>query len=135
MSLKGGCLCGQVTYASTGEPLATLVCHCRNCQKQAGTAFSVIAVVPAGTLTVSGELKSYLDTADSGNVLERQFCPQCGSPVFSVPRGNPGITAIKAGTLDDPGRLKPAAQIWCASAQPWLPDLANLPRFERNLPA
>ena len=44
--IVGGCLCGKVRYASTADPVMTAVCHCKDCQKQAGTAFSVIVAVP-----------------------------------------------------------------------------------------
>ena len=40
--MTGGCLCGQVRYSANTEPAFVGVCHCRNCQKQTGTAFSVL---------------------------------------------------------------------------------------------
>lgn len=43
---NGRCLCGQVTVELTGEPFAVSLCHCVNCQKTSGSAFSVIALVP-----------------------------------------------------------------------------------------
>ena len=41
---SGGCLCGAVRYEASWPPIATAVCHCKNCQKQAGSALSVIAI-------------------------------------------------------------------------------------------
>ncbi len=35
--LKGGCLCGAVRYSVSAEPAMQAVCHCRNCQRQAGS--------------------------------------------------------------------------------------------------
>jgi hypothetical protein len=32
----------------------------------------------------------------------------------------PGVMMIAAGTLDDPSWVKPAMQIYCDSAQPWV---------------
>jgi hypothetical protein len=32
----------------------------------------------------------------------------------------PGIVMIQAGTLDDTSWLKPTAEVYCASAQPWV---------------
>ena len=57
MKIEGGCLCGQVRYTCDADPLFQAVCHCKNCQKQAGTAFSVIVafgvtVDPDAGLTV-----------------------------------------------------------------------------------
>jgi hypothetical protein len=50
---SGGCLCGKVRYASTADAVMTAVCHCTHCQKQAGTAYSVIVGVPRSALTVT----------------------------------------------------------------------------------
>jgi hypothetical protein len=43
MKKTGGCLCGQIRYETKAEPMMTGVCHCKNCQKQGGSAFSTLA--------------------------------------------------------------------------------------------
>ena len=53
--LDGSCLCGKVTYSCATEPVATAVCHCTDCQKQTGTAFSVIVAVPRDALRRGGQ--------------------------------------------------------------------------------
>jgi len=42
MSLTGQCLCGIITYELKNPPEMTRVCHCKNCQRQAGSAFSLL---------------------------------------------------------------------------------------------
>jgi hypothetical protein len=66
MKIEGGCLCGKVRYSADTEPAFVGVCHCKNCQKQAGTAFSVIMGIPAAALSVEGELKTYEVAAIAG---------------------------------------------------------------------
>ena len=44
---SGGCLCGAVRYESAGEPLFSLLCHCRDCQHQSGSAYVAAMRVPA----------------------------------------------------------------------------------------
>ncbi len=134
MTMTGGCLCGQVRYVAEAEPLLTAVCHCRNCQRQAGSAFSVVVAVPTAAVSVTGTLKTYDDIADSGGRLFRRFCPDCGSPIFSVMAAQPGLTIIKAGSLDDASGLQPQLQVWCKSAQPWAAAIAGLPAFQENPP-
>ena len=46
----------------------------------------------------------------------------------------PGVVFLKAGTLDDVSALKPAVEMWCDTAQPWLALEPALPRFEQNPP-
>ena len=130
--LQGRCLCGQFSYESSAAPLATMICHCKNCQRQGGAAFSVNVVVPADAVTTKGDLKSFLDKADSGNTVERQFCADCGSPIFSRLSANPGIAIIKAGTLDDTSGLQPSGEVWCDSAQAWVKPLVEGARFPKN---
>jgi hypothetical protein len=43
----------------------------------------------------------------------------------------PGIVMIGAGTLDDSSWLKPAMQIYCDSAQPWVQLGGGLQSFAR----
>jgi hypothetical protein len=130
----GGCLCGSVRYEFEAEPLFTAICHCRNCQKQAGSAFSVIVAIPAGTLKISGDgLASYRDKGDdSGQPVLRWFCRGCGSPIKSDLHSVPGMEFIKAGTLDDVSWLAPAMAVWCDSAQPWVRLDTALQTFPRN---
>jgi hypothetical protein len=120
MNRKGGCLCGQIRYVTEAEPVMTLLCHCRNCQKQSGGAFSVNLCIPMAGLTVHGTLKTYEDVGDSGNAVLRRFCPDCGSPIMTEIAAMSGIALVKAGTLDDPVGITPTAEFFCDSAQGWL---------------
>jgi len=129
MTITGGCLCGAVRYACESDPLLCVTCHCKNCQRQAGSALSVIIGVPEGAVTFEGTLKTYNDTGDSGATVRRQFCPECGSPVFTRVDSPPGMMFIKAGTLDDTSILKPAFHCYAKSKQDWV-DLGDTPSFE-----
>jgi len=97
-------------------------CSCLNCQKQAGSALSVIAMLPKDNVEISGELSTYEDTADSSQKVYRKFCGSCGSPVITeTPAASKdGLLFIKAGTLDDVSDLQPTTHFWTCSAQPWV---------------
>jgi len=119
----GGCLCGQVRYTVPRQPLATVICHCRHCQKQAGSALSVVAVFSRDQLHLTGSLSVYEDRGTSGQKVFRQFCGRCGSPlVTDTERAQEaGLIFIKAGSFDEVDDLQPTTHYWVASAQPWLP--------------
>ncbi len=120
--LDGHCLCGAITYTCTAEePVLTDICHCADCQRQSGTAFSVVVGVPRAALQISGDLLEVFDTMgeDRGAVAHRHFCGNCGSPILSVIDEMPDIAFIKAGTLADASWLKPQMELWTHSAQPW----------------
>src|SRR5664279_416174 len=115
--IEGGCLCGQVRYSAHAEPVFVGVCHCKNCQKQSGTAFSVVIAIPKSAMSIQGQLKTYHDKGDSGQPVLRRFCAECGSPIVTEVSVMPDLTLIKAGTLDDTSWLDPKMHIFCDSAQ------------------
>jgi hypothetical protein len=131
MRISGGCLCGQVRYRAEAEPIFVRVCHCRNCQKQCGSAFNIVVAIPKPALSVAGMLKTFDDRGDSGKVVRRRFCPECGSSLIAEPEAIPDITIIHAGTLDDTSWLRPTGEIFCDSAQAWVRLGGNMARFPR----
>lgn len=132
MSMGGGCLCGQVRYDVRAEPLMTAACHCRHCQRQSGSAFSVVCVVPSDAFTLHGQTRIFADVGDSGQSVERHFCPDCGSPILSLAAALPGMTIIKAGTLDSFPRHVPTAEAYCDHRLPWLPPFPGTQTFLRS---
>lgn len=121
MPQTGRCLCGEIRFTIDAEPLAVVLCHCDDCQRESGGAFSVNVVVPRSALNVDGTPKKYRKArADNGNDRDRHFCASCGSPLFTMPSEQPDVAVIKAGTLDDSAALQPTMEIWHANAQPWL---------------
>ena len=130
-NLEGGCLCGAVRYSVAAEPVMQAVCHCKNCQRQAGSGWSMIMGVPAAALSVIGEVKTFEDHGESGGAVLRQFCPNCGSPLFSRVSAAPDLVFIKAGTLDDTSAFTPQMQFWTDSKQHWV-EIAGVPGVARN---
>ena len=134
--LTGGCLCGAVRYECSHEAEKIAVCHCLDCRKAGGAGAAHILRVPAESVTFrQGEPKSYAKRADSGNLITRFFCPECGSQLFSQREDLPQYTAIRVGSLDDPALLEIGLHIWTRSALPWMPMDEPVPRHETNRPA
>jgi len=131
----GGCACGAVRYECTAEPLGSINCHCRDCQRASGTAYASVLRVPAASFRViKGEARFYSVKAHSGNTVSRGFCAECGSPLFSRLSGMPEVVGVRAGSLDDPSWHRPAMDIFTASAQPWdymNPDLPKSPGYRK----
>lgn len=119
-SMAGGCLCGQVRYTISSDPIVSTVCHCRDCQRFTGSAFVELIRVPREAANVTGELKSVDLKGGSGNIVRRHFCPSCSSPIFVEVLRRPGMANFMVGTLDNPGLFAPQREIFCDDAQPWL---------------
>ena len=110
--IEGECLCGKIKYYSKSDPLFTTVCHCSHCQKQSGTAFSIIIGVDRKSLHISGDLKCYEDIGNSRKPVYRKFCGNCGSPIISDVSAAPDLLFIKAGTIKNIKSLRPMKEIW-----------------------
>jgi hypothetical protein len=126
----GGCMCKAIRYECSVEPIGMGICYCRDCQKATGSAFASALVVPRNRITITGEVKYYGVRGDSGNLVNRGFCPHCGSRLFGTP-ANPDLISIQAGSLDDPSWFKPQAAIYAASAQPWSCINFDFPKFPK----
>ena len=130
---KGSCLCGQVSYRISAEPLLARICWCRNCQHIAANG-TVNAIFPSAAIEITGSLSEYISTADSGHQVRRRFCPKCGCHLFADSTGRPQLTVVRVGTLHDPSSIRPVANIWSASAPAWACLDQNLERIEAQPP-
>jgi hypothetical protein len=121
MSLTGSCLCGAIKYTVDAPVSELRACHCTHCQKSSGAAGTVNAVVPTSAFRITqGRPKRYDAKADSGRTLYRFFCGDCGSPIYGQREINTAnVVVVRAGTLDNAGDMKIAANIWTKSARPW----------------
>lgn len=129
---QGGCLCGQIRYSFAGDPLVSAVCHCTHCQKQGGSAFSVVSAVAEAAYTQTGETRVYRDQGESGQAVYRHFCGNCGSPIASIADAIPGLILIKAGTIDGGARFAPSAEAYCDSKLSWVPAIEGATPFPRS---
>lgn len=128
MNVSGGCLCKAVRYEIAAAPIITRVCWCRLCQYIGAGNGTVNACFPSEAITIHGELRDFRSIADSGNVMHRRFCPQCGTHLFSEAESRPHLIFVRVGTLDDPEIARPAMTIWTAQAPSWACIDETLPK-------
>ena len=134
--LRGGCLCGSVRYECTADPGNASYFHCDDCQRATGGPYTVGVLARASDLrTLSGRVKGYTSIADSGRKITREFCPNCGSPLFTRAEKYPDSVFLKAGSLDEPQRIKPSCQTWTKRAVPWACIDEKLPCFREGRPS
>ena len=116
---SGGCLCGNVRYQSSAAPQLTGHCHCIDCRKTSGTGHATHVVVTGEGFAAKGDIRFYDRPADSGNVVSRGFCPDCGSPIYSTNAAMPGMIFIRASSLDDPEVAVPSMAVYASRAPSW----------------
>lgn len=129
--LEGECACGAVRYRLAAAPMFVHCCHCRNCQRQTGSAFVLNALIEADRVTLlSGNPEVIAVPTPSGKPQEIYRCPSCRIALWSSYGGVQKLRFVRVGTLDNPAALKPDVHIYVRSKLPWvtLPD--NVPAFE-----
>jgi hypothetical protein len=132
MKIDGRCHCGYITYEAEIDPQKVMICHCSDCQTLSGSAFRTVAFTREGTFKLlSGELKIYVKTGESGTKRPQSFCPKCGTPIFSTTAGEgPKVHSIRVGTARQRDQLVPKVQLWCRSSQRWLSDLSSVSKID-----
>jgi hypothetical protein len=128
--LQGACACGAVRYRLASAPLIVHCCHCRDCQRQTGSAFVLNALIEADRVELlAGEPHPTPMPTDSGNPHNAFRCIQCGTAVWSV-FSRPYLRFVRVGTLDDPDALTPDVHIYTRSKLPWVRLPENARAFE-----
>jgi hypothetical protein len=132
---SGGCACGSIRFQCAGAPLASLNCHCKDCQRSSGAPFASGVVVMTADLQVSGTPRTYSVRGSSGGLTARTFCDECGTPLFTRGEGNPEFTSIRFPALDDASGFQPMVDIWTSAAPSWVCLDPALPHFPQSPPA
>lgn len=118
---SGQCLCGQVQLSVRGEPLRVGICHCMDCRKESGSAFTFYGIWPADQFECRGETSAFQG---------RSFCPHCGARVFSVDARE---AEVKLGLLSEaPTSLKPSYELWIKRREPWLKPVEGATQYEED---
>lgn len=130
-SREGGCACGAVRYRLDAAPMFVHCCHCRDCQRQTGSAFVINALIETDRIAVLGVAPEPVAVPTDSGLPHRIFrCPTCRTAVWSEYGGRQVLRFVRAGTLDEPASLSPDVHIYVRSKLPWvtLPD--GVPAFE-----
>ena len=112
MDRTGKCLCGAVHFTIRDLNPEFGTCHCKMCQRWAGSVMMGLTV-PADTVTFVGE--ENIEQYKSSDWAERAWCKKCGSGVwYRVTAEGPhsGDYHMPIGLLDDTSGLNMAREIF-----------------------
>jgi len=130
-NLEGGCACGAARYRLASPPMFVHCCHCRDCQRQTGTAFVLNALIEADRVALlSGDLKEITLPTQSGRGQKIYRCGSCEIALWSVYGGIDKLRFVRIGTLDNPAALTPDVHIFVRSKLPWVKLPEGVPTFE-----
>ena len=121
----GGCLCGNLRYAASTEPINVGYCHCRVCQRSSGAPVLAWASFPAESFEYTrGSPASYR----SSSRAIREFCASCGTQIVFREDGSARVD-LNLVSLDRPDALSPRYHIWTESRISWFDTVDSLPRY------
>ena len=127
--ISGGCLCGEIRYETTREPVFQLLCYCTDCQTVSGAGGYAAYGVPIDSIELTGGTPARYDvTADSGRINSRRFCPKCGTRVWAQ-LDEQGVASVNGLTLDERDHFQPQATHCVESAPGWCQIDGRLPVF------
>lgn len=128
--LEGGCACRAVHYRLASAPMFVHCCHCRDCQRQTGSAFVLNALIEADRVAATGDVRPISVPTDSGRPHDIYRCAACQTAIWSEYGGRSQIRFVRVGTLDDPSALSPDVHIYVRSRLPWIALPGSVPAFE-----
>jgi hypothetical protein len=132
--IKGSCLCGKVGYSISGNLGIFQYCHCSRCRKFTGSAFAAsLFVAPHDFRWQYGEeLVGRYEVPQAAHYAT-QFCKNCGSSLPWLTKSGRAVV-VPAGTLDDDPGIRPAQNLFSASAACWYESPGDLPAYEEMPP-
>ena len=134
MAVEGGCRCGAVRYTLATDWLPpAYACHCHQCQRWSGSAFSLQAFVPENMVAVTGPVVLYERTTEDRTSRQR-ICGVCHSRIYNTNTRRPGLAVVRAGTLDDSAALECRAHIFTGSRQHWFDLPQGVPQWPEAPP-
>ncbi|KAF8148542.1 Mss4-like protein [Mycena galopus ATCC 62051] len=136
------CFCGavQLKFPTHGEGLVgTFICACTDCHKITGSMFATNFAVAdthlehlrgRENLTAFGQSR----TVATGNTMTNYFCTTCGTLMYRVSSGFPGMSILRLGTVDDfhlhETKLKPKEELFAVNRTGWIPELEGVKQLD-----
>lgn len=128
------CHCGQLRLKCLGLPAKISMCHCLDCQRRTGSAFSIAAFYERERVDVSGAVRTYERPSASGYPVRFEFCERCGSNLYWLPARLPNLIGVAAGAFAEPGFPRPDQSVWTKDRHGWVGLPEDMPQFAENPP-
>jgi hypothetical protein len=131
-SLEGHCACGQMRYRLGERPFAVHCCHCRDCQRETGSAFVINGLIETPHVEIiHGATETIVTPSASGKGQKIARCPTCKVALWSHYGGMGEKAAfIRIGTLDNPDACPPQVHVFTRSKQPWFDLPPDAPAYD-----
>jgi hypothetical protein len=131
-NITGSCHCGLISFEIRNKPQFTVNCHCDDCKKRNGSAFSTyMGVTESDLIFTKGE--SHLKKYKVENSGEKYFCSDCGSQIYNKNYRISGLFLVFYGALSQPSNFTPAFNVFCSKKLSWIDDINKIKSFQESI--
>jgi hypothetical protein len=121
------CACGAVQRLFDHAPRSMVHCHCGLCRRLSGSAFTTWVTFKRSGMTAGTEVEMKSYSASPHTV--RNFCPMCGTHVFTADARHVAIVGVPAGVLGANFSSRATAHYFVDDGTSWHAIADALPRF------
>jgi hypothetical protein len=123
----GGCFCGAVRFRCAGTPRSVVQCHCGQCRRLSGAAFTTWVSFAKEVLSLSGQAS--LSAFQATENVTRHFCKVCGSHVYTSDARFSNVVGVPAGAIEGELQTQPSAHYFVSHKAAWHTIDDALPQF------
>ncbi|MFT4242467.1 MAG: GFA family protein [Acidovorax sp.] len=116
-SAQGRCYCGAVSVTVSATLGKLSHCHCGQCRRLSGAAFTTWLTAPRDAMALSGA--EHLTAFKPTERLERFFCKVCGAHVFTVDERLPTRYGFPAGLFEGVAMEEPKDHYFVSDKAAW----------------
>ncbi|KAI8943331.1 hypothetical protein NX059_001348 [Plenodomus lindquistii] len=121
-AITGSCVCNTVRYRLLTSPLYCYACHCADCQKASGSAFSLFLNIELFNIRIISATApvAVIREKKPGHFDRHVECARCKSELWSNNSLGDAIADLRVGTLDYPSLMEPDLHMFVDSKLEWL---------------
>ncbi len=125
---SGQCLCGLFQFTVSGSFGDVRYCHCSQCRRKSGTAFTANAKVHQSQWELSGPVE-HITEFEHKPGLYNAFCAKCGSPLYARSDHAPDDIRIRLGAFVGKLDVAITGHVWVSLKADWYSIQDDLPQY------
>jgi hypothetical protein len=116
------------TFTVTGSFGDVRYCHCSQCRKKTGTAFTANANIRKVQWALKGPPDKITEFEQKPG-LYNAFCSKCGSPLYARSDHDPDDIRVRLGGFDGPIDASITGHVWTSSKADWYSIEDSIPQY------
>ncbi len=130
---SGKCLCGNFETTVEGSFGDVRYCHCSQCRRGNGSAFSANARIDQSQWTLEGPRDEITEFEHKPGMF-KAFCSKCGSPLYARSSQDPKDIRVRLGGFEGNLDVAITGHVWTSSKSTWYAIEDSIPRYLEAIP-